>query len=366
MLVFYAIYLPTFAAFLWSLAVSAINNKNFDVAIKICIIATIFINFGFMWLTYYVGAEIQTWAQIVRSIAGILFVPTVYTYVCYKFGVRYIRILPWLMAQGLLLLAFTGTFVYGEDPDIYSIANYDVIPGHWNLVIDNKLYGPYPVMNVVMLLQTMICFVRMFFLYIKMKKKRLHLSKNFYWFLIWVAALLFAVLFLVSRPHTFWTPDSIFWFMIYGSFIGLTGFSLLALRFDEEPALTSDNAHMMLEMPEEQLYELAKSFKEIVENDKLFMKPDLDLAYIARELNVPQSHISYMLDTLYDMPLATYIAVLRVGEVRKVISTKPDINPEVLPMLCGFLSLDELNKTFFQYTGVTPQQYAANVKNGED
>ncbi|MCQ2258031.1 MAG: hypothetical protein MJZ41_08580 [Bacteroidaceae bacterium] len=361
MLLFYAIFLPTFAAFLWSIAVSAINNDNFDVAIKISIIATIVLNFGFMWMEYYVGTDIELWSEIVRSIACSLFAPTVYVYVCYKFGVRYSRILPWMLSAILLLIVFSGTFIYGTEPDYYTLSSYTVIKGHWNIIVDGKLYGPYPVSNIIMLIQTIICLVRIVFLYTKMKKKRLHLSRNFYWFLTWTAGLLFAVAFIISRPHTYWNPDTIFWFMVYASFIGATGFSLLALKFTEEPALNSDNSHMMLEMPEEQLYELSKAFRDAMNDDKLFMKPDLDVKYIASELNVTPSEISYMMDFAYDMPLNTYIALLRVEEVKRQIETNPNINQDVLPMLCGFLSLDSLKKTFNEYTGMTPLQFAEQV-----
>ncbi len=113
----------------------------------------------------------------------------------------------------------------------------------------------------------------------------------------------------------------------------------------------------------EDLRKFAQAMDQLMETRQLFLQPELSLAEVAEELQVPRHHLTQALNTEMGRNFYTYINELRVKAfMEKVVDPRnKDYTFLSIAYDCGFNSKSTFNSVFKRITGFTPSEYLKSV-----
>lgn len=129
---------------------------------------------------------------------------------------------------------------------------------------------------------------------------------------------------------------------------------------DEKPKSTTKYKSSNLDEAESGL--IQKRLKDIMETDRLYIRQNLGIAELARELSVSKHHLSQVINENLGTNFYDFVNQYRVNEIKVRLE---DPQYEHLTMLgialsCGFSSKSSFNAVFKRLEGKTPSQYRAN------
>ena len=147
-------------------------------------------------------------------------------------------------------------------------------------------------------------------------------------------------------------------FLFYASMIAIKGLKIphVVLSLEEDTyrssSLTSDDRKQML----------AKLQAVIVE-EKPYLNPDLTLSQLARQCEIPNHHLSQILNLDLKNNFYNYINKLRIERAQKLLSDPSKKDLTILEILydVGFNSKSVFNTAFKKHTGKTPTAYRQSV-----
>lgn len=163
--------------------------------------------------------------------------------------------------------------------------------------------------------------------------------------------------------------------MFYTSYKGIKHYTAAELyqqqKNNEPPAsLTSDTQvnHSTEKKPEkyqtsslrtDAMEELHQQLLQLLEKEKLYLEPKLQLQEVAQQLNVTTHVLSQTINTLSQKTFYHLINGYRVTHLKELLtdSTQKQFTILALGLDSGFNSKASLNRIFKQHTGQTPRQY---------
>lgn len=103
------------------------------------------------------------------------------------------------------------------------------------------------------------------------------------------------------------------------------------------------------------LYQL----KEVMNNEKPFLMPDLTLDDLAGKISINPKYLSQIIRRSFNQNFFDYINTHRIEESKKMLASESDQKKTVLEILydSGFNSKSAFNNAFKKYTGITPTEY---------
>lgn len=112
---------------------------------------------------------------------------------------------------------------------------------------------------------------------------------------------------------------------------------------------------------------LAPQFNMLMNEEKLFTDPELNLDDLAKRLGVTRNIMSQFINDCLKTNFYDYINRLRVEEMKRLLL---DPDKEYLTIIAlateaGFNSKTSFNRTFRQYTGMTPSEFKQNLRSGK-
>lgn len=112
-------------------------------------------------------------------------------------------------------------------------------------------------------------------------------------------------------------------------------------------------------LSEERLAEIAKSLRAAVEEHKLFLKNDLTIQELSKEVSIPAHHISEALNQKEGKNFFEFINDYRIQEAKRLLSLKAYRNRtlEGIGYEAGFNSRSSFYSYFKKVEGITPAVY---------
>jgi AraC-like DNA-binding protein len=97
----------------------------------------------------------------------------------------------------------------------------------------------------------------------------------------------------------------------------------------------------------------------LMENEKPYLEPDLNLLQLAEKVNLSRNQLSYIINQQHQMNFNEYVNSYRVSEVKKLMKDPANQHLKLLSLAydAGFNSKASFNRIFKQMTGITPSQY---------
>jgi AraC-like DNA-binding protein len=122
----------------------------------------------------------------------------------------------------------------------------------------------------------------------------------------------------------------------------------------KEPHLPPKTYSLPLELLEDYAIRLRRSLDE----DKLYLRPDLSVELLAQETEIPRHHLSELFNAYLGKSFYQLIAVYRIKNAIELLKETGDaLTIEALAYESGFNSKTSFNKYFKQITGFLPSEF---------
>ena len=102
---------------------------------------------------------------------------------------------------------------------------------------------------------------------------------------------------------------------------------------------------------------IAQNFESVIQDQKLFLDPNLSLVSIARQLNTSPPKLSQVLNEYLGVNFNDYINELRVTWSKKLISENSNYSIEAIGFESGFNAKSTFYAAFKKHEGTTPAKY---------
>jgi AraC-like DNA-binding protein len=132
----------------------------------------------------------------------------------------------------------------------------------------------------------------------------------------------------------------------------------------EEQAEDDKNKYKKSNLTEERANDNIQSITQLLESDRLYLKPDLTIQEVAEKLEIPKHYLTESLNSYLGKNFYTLINEYRIKEFKLLAS---DVKNNHLTLLAlaydsGFNSKSAFNLVFKKQTGETPSQFLKSIR----
>lgn len=110
-----------------------------------------------------------------------------------------------------------------------------------------------------------------------------------------------------------------------------------------------------------QQYRFKEQFHAMMEIDKAYLDPSLNLVELAESLGTNRTYISRYLNKEMQCSFYDYVNSLRIRAAAEMLETSED-KVEFIAMHTGFSSITTFRRIFAKYYGMTASEYRKNLK----
>jgi len=112
----------------------------------------------------------------------------------------------------------------------------------------------------------------------------------------------------------------------------------------------------------ERMDKASETLRALMEEEKVFLDPDLTLQKLAQRLNIHYNHLSRIINEKYGESFNSYINRHRIEEAKKRLSDPAFADKSILDIMLetGFYSKSTFNTAFRKFTGKSPSDYRKN------
>jgi AraC-like DNA-binding protein len=116
-------------------------------------------------------------------------------------------------------------------------------------------------------------------------------------------------------------------------------------------------SHSLLTLEDKKL--IKTSLVHAMENEKMYLEPELDLVQLSVKMGESSKKISQVINEIFEQNYYDFINTYRVNEAMNIFSSSTDPKLTVLEVLykVGFNSKSSFNAVFKEKTGMTPSNF---------
>ncbi|MBM6994029.1 MAG: helix-turn-helix transcriptional regulator [Prevotella sp.] len=126
-----------------------------------------------------------------------------------------------------------------------------------------------------------------------------------------------------------------------------------------EPASDNKEKYSNISLSTDEMQHYVERLKDYMAMEKPYLNPDLTLPLLAGELNIPNHHLSRVINEQFGQNFFDFINGYRVEEVKRKLFDPALAGFSLLGVAfeCGFNSKSAFNRIFKKSTGFTPSEY---------
>ena len=117
------------------------------------------------------------------------------------------------------------------------------------------------------------------------------------------------------------------------------------------------------ELEENPFLKLSEKIQDYFDNEKPYLNPDFSIAQISLSMNVPQNHVLYCINSIFNTKFSKLKTKLRVEQTKVYLqeSVHSNITIDGISQLSGFSSRSSFYNAFKEETGITPSDYLKSI-----
>lgn len=146
-------------------------------------------------------------------------------------------------------------------------------------------------------------------------------------------------------------------FLIY--FFGYKGLRQKTVYFEENK---TQNKYAKSALSKEYMNYWKDKLIKSIENDKLYLDPELSLAKLAGIIGITENNLSQIINSKLGITFYELINNYRIEEVKQYLSKNNDANILETAFASGFNSKTAFNTIFKKKSGLTPTQFIKTIK----
>ena len=122
------------------------------------------------------------------------------------------------------------------------------------------------------------------------------------------------------------------------------------------------------EIEDNPFLKLSEKIQEYFDNEKPYLNPDFSIAQISLKLNVPQNHVLYCINSIFNTKFSKLKTKLRVEQTKVFLqeSVHSNITIDGIAQLAGFSSRSSFYNAFKEETGITPSDYLKSILDNDN
>lgn len=146
-------------------------------------------------------------------------------------------------------------------------------------------------------------------------------------------------------------------------YLSITGYAQTQprqLEFDPKPLSSEQTDKPKVErLNEKELHHWQKLLRQVMEHEKLYLEPELNLNDLARRLGTNASVLSNCINRAFDQNFNDFVNAYRVEAVKKLLSDPKAAHLSLLGigLESGFNSKATFNRAFKKLTGLSPREF---------
>jgi len=143
---------------------------------------------------------------------------------------------------------------------------------------------------------------------------------------------------------------------------------ILSAKVSEENDVTEDTAHIEEATTEQnkkntvKFEELASRITSLMKDDKVYLRPDLNLIDLAQMLNTNQKYVYIAFSTVLNIKFSEYVNRHRVEHASRILQENPGLKLEEVALKSGYTSPATFYRNFKQLLGCTPKEFLEKSK----
>jgi AraC-like DNA-binding protein len=126
------------------------------------------------------------------------------------------------------------------------------------------------------------------------------------------------------------------------------------------------NDDIIEEGPELPLGNLYNIIVSRIENDKLYLDPNLSLGDLCQKINRKQRYVSQAINEVGKTSFSSLINSFRINEARRLLASGQGLSVNEIMEKTGFGSRPAFHRNFKAATGFTPAEYQSWTQNSPD
>lgn len=108
-------------------------------------------------------------------------------------------------------------------------------------------------------------------------------------------------------------------------------------------------------------YHFREKFRELIEKEKIFLDPNLNLIDLAETLGTNRTYISQFLNNEMHCSFYDYVNTLRIEFAGELLKTSDD-KIEFISVRSGFSSITTFRRIFLKHYGVTASAFRKKIR----
>ena len=122
------------------------------------------------------------------------------------------------------------------------------------------------------------------------------------------------------------------------------------------------------ELEENPFLKLSEKIQDYFDNEKPYLNPNFSIAQISLRMNVPQNHVLYCINSIFNTKFSKLKTELRVEQTKVFLqeSVNSNITIDGIAQLAGFSSRSSFYNAFKEETGITPSDYLKSIIDNKD
>ncbi len=136
-----------------------------------------------------------------------------------------------------------------------------------------------------------------------------------------------------------------------------------ALLFEAESPNLEKKKYAKSGLNEDSAREIHQKLKNLMEAEKLFTEPELNLSDLASRLDIHSNYLSQVINEYEGVNFYDYVNTLRIEEFKRLVSLPENQKYTLLGLAfdCGFNSKSAFNRFFKKTTDLSPSEYLKTI-----